>query len=86
MQDLDKTIRFHSTISQMSGMSVTIFDADKKPYVVSLSDAGKSSLTFGRAEDNDIVMSSHLVSRHHGRFTFSGGKWYIDRRHCHRPR
>lgn len=78
MQDLDRTIRFHSTISQTSGMSVTIFDADKKPYVVSLSDSGKSSLTFGRAEDNDIVMSSHLVSRHHGRFTFSGGKWYIE--------
>ena len=35
-------------------------------------------LTFGRAEDNDIVLSSKLVSRHHGRLVLQLGKWYIE--------
>lgn len=78
LENLDKTTRFHTTVSQASGINVTVFDADRQPYIVSLVDKGKTALTFGRAEDNDIVLDSHLVSRKHGRFAFADGKWYIE--------
>ena len=78
MQDLDKTTRFHSAVSQSGGINVTIFDADLKPCIVTLAETGRTSLTFGRSEDNDIVLASHLVSRRHGRFFYANGKWYIE--------
>lgn len=78
MHDLDKTTRFHNTVSQSGEISVTFFDANRQPYIVSLANKGKTVLTFGRADDNDIVLESHLVSRHHGRFVFVDGKWYIE--------
>ena len=58
-------------------LQVTIFDASAKPNTLKLPD-GASVLTFGRSEDNDIVLSSKLVSRHHGRLVREGSKWYIE--------
>ena len=78
MQDLDKTTRFHYTTSQSSEIIVTIFDAKQQPHNIALTNKTKVALAFGRADDNDIVLESHLVSRHHGRFVFVDGKWYIE--------
>jgi LysM repeat protein len=39
---------------------------------------GKSLLTIGRAEDNDIVISDAEVSRYHARLTWQGDKWVIE--------
>ena len=76
--ELDKTIRFQNLSAQASSYTITVFDATNQPYVIKLSSAEKTVITFGRAEDNDIVLSSHLVSRHHGRFSFINGKWFIE--------
>ncbi len=76
--ELDKTIRFQNLAAQTSAYNVTVFDATLQPYVIQLSATGKNVITFGRADDNDIVLSSHLVSRHHGRITFVDGKWFVE--------
>jgi len=78
MDGLDKTTRFHNASGGGVGLHVTVFDALQAPYTVTLSAGGKTVMAFGRAEDNDIVLGSHLVSRHHGRIQLVGGKWYIE--------
>lgn len=40
---------------------------------ICLNDFKKSTITFGRSDDNDIVISSPLVSAHHGYFNLSNG-------------
>ena len=60
------------------GLQMTIFDAFSQPVTVKLSDYKKPIITFGRADDNDIILTSRLVSRYHGRFTLQNGKWYIE--------
>lgn len=44
---------------------------------IHLNDFNKSIITFGRSEDNDIVISSPIVSAHHGYFNFSNGLIHI---------
>lgn len=39
---------------------------------ICLNDFGKSTITFGRSEDNDIVLSSPIVSSKHGCFIIEG--------------
>lgn len=79
MQDLDKTTRYQQEIpTHSAGQIVTIFDAGHAPRTISLSNLGKTVITFGRLEENDIVLSSPLVSRHHGRFILQNGKWRIE--------
>lgn len=39
----------------------------------SLNDFNSNKITFGRSDDNDIVLSSLLVSEHHGYFTINDG-------------
>lgn len=65
----------HTTVT---GLQITIFDAFSQPVTVKLADYSKPVLTFGRADDNDIVLTSRLVSRYHGRFVLQNGKWYIE--------
>lgn len=74
----EMTTRFRSTPQTSGGFYVTVFDAVKAPYTLMLSQGGKGLLTFGRADDNDLKLDSHLVSRHHGRIMMAGGKWYIE--------
>lgn len=76
--ELDKTSRFQATAAQAGAYYVTVFDATRQPYSVQLSASGKPVMSFGRAEDNDIILTSHLVSRHHGRIALIGGKWFIE--------
>lgn len=59
-------------------LQVTIFDSFNQPYMLQLEQYQKAQITFGRAEDNDIVLSSKLISRYHGRFTLQNGRWYIE--------
>lgn len=80
MQDLEKTTRVHydQRVFNGDGQVVTIFDASRLPQTLSLNLFGKSTITFGREETNDIVLSSPIVSRKHGKFVLSGGKWVIE--------
>lgn len=78
MQYLDKTIQFQNNISSSQGQVITIFDAGKAPHSIIFSKVGKTVITFAREASNDIVLSSPLVSHHHGRFILSYEKWRIE--------
>lgn len=78
MENYNKTMPYRHTTSQQKGQVVTIFDAGSSPYSISLSDARKSTITFGRGNDNDIMLFSPLVSRKHGRFVLIDGRWRIE--------
>jgi len=72
IQDLEKTTYFRPEFKRDeengTGAKITIFDGGAEPYQLDLQAMGKSFITFGRGTDNDIVLKSGLVSRHHGRF------------------
>lgn len=50
---------------------------DGKVRSVCLNDFEKDIITFGRAADNDIVLSSNLVSSKHGYFSISNGMFSV---------
>ena len=78
MMNLEKTTLYAPPTTPALGRQVTIFDADKAPYTIELSTFHKSTVTFGRKSDNDIVLESPLVSReNHGMFILSNGTWTI---------
>lgn len=54
--------------------SVVFFDGRDHFMEVNLKKFGKTRVTFGRSDDNDIVLNSSLVSRHHGWFDISGSR------------
>lgn len=56
---------------------VTILDGSSNDIILDLSGFQKERITFGRAEDNDIVLTSPVVSAHHGSFRYQGGRWCI---------
>lgn len=56
---------------------VTILDGSTNDIILDLSSFQKERITFGRAEDNDIVLTSSVVSKHHGSFRYQGGHWRI---------
>ncbi len=78
MQDFDKTTNFIGTASRQAGSTVTIFDGAAQPRIISLGENGKEVIYFGRGPQNDIVLTSHLVSSQHGRFVRYGSSWAIE--------
>lgn len=56
---------------------VTILDGSSNDIILDLSSFQKERITFGRAEDNDIVLTSLVVSAHHGSFRYQNGHWCI---------
>lgn len=78
MQDLDKTSRFAGVINRPEGSLVTVFDGEQAPKTVQLDQFGKQYIYFGRGSQNDIVLTSHLVSSEHGRFVYKGNTWVIE--------
>ena len=81
MQDFDKTTRITNSPSAVgisSNLLVTIFDGDAQPKTIRLDGFRKGNISFGRSDTNDIVLTSPLVSREHGRFSFKNGQWAIE--------
>ncbi|MBE6678069.1 MAG: ATP-binding cassette domain-containing protein [Ruminococcaceae bacterium] len=66
------------TAAKSDGQILTIFDADKPPFTIHLGSYNKTVVDFGRSSDNDIVFSSPIVSRGHGRFVFNGNEWFVE--------
>lgn len=60
-----------------AGCSLTVFDYSHIPDEYNLMAMGKETITFGRDDSNDIIISSELVSRKHGHFTVKDGQCYI---------
>lgn len=56
---------------------ITILDGADRDLIVNLNDFQKDEVTFGRSQDNDIVLNSSLVSKHHGRFQYNGESWVV---------
>ncbi len=77
MASTEKTTLFQSRSAVSDEVSITVFDTDREPYSLPLSNKHKGEMTFGRAEENDIVLRSHLVSHHHGSFIYENGRWFI---------
>lgn len=57
----------------MSELFLTVFDEGGNPRELDLSSFGKDKITFGRGEENDIVISSPIVSKKHGYFQVENG-------------
>ena len=72
---LNETVRVHP--ASQNSQFIYIFDAMNAPKEIELLSFEKSELTFGRATSNDIVLSSHLVSRQHGVFSLENRQWKI---------
>ena len=62
------------------GSTVTLFDGMNVPRTFDLDDFGKNPVYFGRSPQNDIVLSSRLVSSEHGRFVYRNGMWVVEDR------
>ena len=78
MDRLDSTTYFSNRIEKTESSLVTIFDGGMVPKTVRLDAYGKSAVYFGRNPNNDIILSSHLVSGDHGRFVFRSGAWVME--------
>lgn len=83
-QDFDKTTYFDESMSideiteGATNLLVTIFDGGSAPCTVNLSTYNKNDIYFGRNSNNDIVLSSNIVSSEHGRFICKNGSWMIE--------
>ena len=82
VQESEMTVRFTPWSEDRPvtgpGMMLTVFDAQKPPYQLKLSSFEKDIVFFGRSMENDIVLSSNIVSRHHGQLTFDGNCWHME--------
>ncbi len=78
MDDFGKTCYFTRISAKLTSSLVTIFDGGSAPCTVHLDEFSKNFIYFGRAPQNDIVLSSHLVSAEHGRFVYKGDTWIIE--------
>ena len=67
--NLDATVRVRP--QKNNRQRIYIFDSHTHPKEVDLTSLGKVELTFGRDTNNDIVLSSHLASRKHGKISRS---------------
>ena len=59
---------------------VTIIDGYSAPKTIRLLEFGKPEVYFGRAPENDIVLTSNKVSAKHGKFVLENGAWLIEDR------
>lgn len=69
-----------ATATRGTGSTVTLFDGMNIPRTLDLEDFGKNPIYFGRSPENDIVLTSRLVSSQHGRFIYRNGMWVIEDR------
>ena len=61
-----------------SSLLLTVFDGISAPVNVRLNPAESTCVYFGRSDNNQIVLKSHLVSGQHGRFVFRDGNWFVE--------
>lgn len=76
----NKTEAFKSDSKKSAGQMITILDGKESLMQINLSRFGAPEITFGRARDAsapNIVLSSPIVSRLHGKFVFEHGKWFV---------
>lgn len=57
---------------------LSIFDGLQPPRQVELASYGKQKISFGRSPDNDLVLTSPVVSRHHGHMMLTNNGIRVD--------
>lgn len=57
--------------------SLTVFEGERPPQTCYL-DEGRNFFTLCRSEDNDLVLTSKAVSRHHARLCRQGSSWILE--------
>ena len=62
---------------EVRGTNIIIFDGVNSPRSIDLRAFSRNVVTFGRAPDNDIVLTSKYVSKHHGRFELNGTNIFV---------
>lgn len=83
MSTLDQTVRFTGDLGLLAVTDrcyISLFDATNSCRTIDLNAFGKSVVTFGRGSENDLVLTSPLVSQHHGRFVCQDNRWLIEER------
>ena len=78
VDDYDKTTYFKAEATDVTAANLTVFDGSSEPIAYDLSSFGKEVVTFGRGDQNDIVIRSRYVSRFHGQIMFINGNWIIE--------
>lgn len=73
--DFNETVRVRPQSNK--GQRIYIFDSNSHPKEVNLTSLGKTEITFGRDVSNDIVLSSRLASRQHGKLSYSDEQWRV---------
>lgn len=68
---------YHDEHDADEGCSLTVFDYNQGPEEYNLMAMGKDVITFGRDDNNDIIIPSAIVSRNHGYFTLKDGQCWI---------
>lgn len=62
---------------EVRGTNIIIFDGANPPRSFDLRVFFKNVVTFGRSPDNDIVLTSKYVSKHHGQFELNGNNIFV---------
>lgn len=77
---MNGTVHYKAAASQIASSIVTVFDGEEAPRTIDLKSLNKRIIYFGRDPQNDIVLTSMLVTSDHGRFINKNGVWYIEDR------
>lgn len=76
-----RTEVFQSETGKYSGQVITILDGKEPLKQVNLLKFGRKEISFGRGSDSsvpDIILSSSIVSRLHGKFVYEHGQWFVE--------
>lgn len=73
--DFNETVRVRPQSNK--GQRIYIFDSNSHPKEVNLTSLGKTEIAFGRDVSNDIVLSSRLASRQHGKLSYLDEQWRV---------
>jgi len=75
----NQTTRYRpDTDNNAVAMRLTVFDGIAEPVELDLTGFGKTVITFGRDEGNDIQLRSRYVSRWHGHIRLADGRCVIE--------
>lgn len=78
-EKFEKTSFFRPVqMDNQEGMTISVFDGNKVPVQINLSGTHGDVITFGRDKRNNIVLTSKLVSRNHGRIYLDKGMVRIE--------
>ena len=76
---LNKTELYKHGENITSGaMVVTVFDGSSQMQKIDLRTFNKNIITFGRSQENDIILNSSIASRKHGQIKIQGKQYTIE--------